>query len=720
MPMLAKGSRYTTIIVSIALFLVFDLGVLVLNFYISAEIRDDAVAVNLAGRQRMLSQRTVKTLLQVRNAVASDRDAAVPIGELDKTVRLFDSTLTAFRVGGQVVGASGQAVELAVADTALGRRVVNEGIAIWQPYLRLIDTAIPDRASGDARVNPDALDSAIEYANANNLTLLKLMNDLTNELEGVAGSKADRLRMIQATGITLALINFGIILFHFIGNLRESDRRAQTYAHDLEATRDDLVAAKAQTDEILDTVGEGLFLLDADGNIGAQYSREMDALFAGQRLAGESFLNLMSRMLDGKTWAMTRDFLPLLFQTRLKEKMLRNVNPLESVDIQVGGAARVFDFSFNRVVENDRIRHVLVTVRDVSERVRLARELEASRGKAKEQIELMFGILHVEPPRLREFLAQSEQRLASINGLLRDAETGQGSLRGLIDPVFRAIHSLKGDAGALGLALFEGAAHDFEDELGRLRDKAALSGQDFVALTLKLEELRRYRAETLELVERIAGLRGNFAPDAAPADAVGKHELVAALERLVADLGRELDRPATLNLARFDPALIPAHAYQEVRDILIQLVRNSLAHGIESPAERSALNKPGEGSIEVTTLRIDDRVEISVRDDGRGLMLDKIRARAAERGLHSEAELAAMDKRQLAGLIFRPGFSTADATDRAAGRGVGMDIVRDQVRALNGRLRLSYAPQRGTEMTVALPSARAIAPAPSPELAEAG
>lgn len=714
MPMPAKGSRYTAIIVSIALFLVFDLGVLVLNFYISAEIRDDAVAVNLAGRQRMLSQRTVKTLLQVRNAVDNGQDASTAIAELNKTVSLFDTTLRAFREGGQVTGAGGQPVMLAAASTPVGTQVVTAGTALWRPYLKLIDAAVPNRSGADARVIPSALNRAIGYANGNNLSLLKLMNDLTNELEGVAGSKADRLRMIQAIGITLALINFGIILFHFIGNLRESDRRAEAYAHDL-------AAAKAQTDEILDTVSEGLFLLDTDGNIGAQYSRELELLFPSERLAGESFLGLLSRMVDGKTWAMARDFQPLLFQTRLKEKMLRNVNPLESIDIHVGGVDRVFDFSFNRVMDGDRIRHILVTVRDVSERVHLARELEASRSKAKEQIELMFGILHVEPERLREFLGQSEQRLTSINALLRDAEGGQGRLRGLIDPIFRAIHSLKGDAGALGLALFEGAAHEFEDELGRLRDKADLTGPDFVALTLKLEELRRYRGETLELVERIAGLRGNFDSNAgevesAPAD---KHEIIAALERLVSDLGRELDRQAALNVERFDPTLIPAHAYREVRDILIQLVRNSLAHGIEPVAERSQLNKPATGAIAISTVHTGEQIEISVRDDGRGLMLDKIRARAAERGLHSADELAAMDNRQLAGLIFRPGFSTAETTDRAAGRGIGMDIVRDQVRQLNGRLRLSHAPRHGTELTVTLPG-EALAPATSEQLAKAG
>lgn len=712
-----KGSRYTTIIVSIALFLVFDLGVLVLNFYISAEIKDDAIAVNLAGRQRMLSQRTVKSLLQLQSDLQTNHSHERSLTELRKTITLFDTTLAAFRNGGRVTGAGGQPVQLAAASTDKGREVVAAASLKWSPYLRLIEDAIGTDIGSKVKrppnpanhfVEPDSLARAIDYGIKNNLTLLKLMNDLTNELEGVAGSKADRLRMIQAIGISLALINFGIILFHFIGNLRDSDRRAKDFADDLQRTSEELIVAKGQTDEILETVGEGLFLLDEDGRIGNQYSAEMSTLFPGPEPAGQSLLELLGPRIDGKTWGMTRDFLALLFQTRLKEKMLINVNPLDQVSVQSdGNATRTLSFSFNRVVVEGQIRHILVTVRDITDRVRLAQELEQSRAKAKEQIELMFGILHVEPVALQEFLDQSRSRLDVINGLLRDSESQSGhqsgQLKHLIDPIFREIHSLKGDAAILGLALFEDTAHEFEDDLTPLRDKTKLEGPDFVPLTLKLDELRRHHRDTLALVERVAGLNRSFSGDPADSNLAGQHALVNALHRLVADLSRELDKAAVLDTRNFDPNRIPATAYQEISDILVQLVRNAMAHGIETPDQRLARNKSDQGQITLSLVGDADQLTLSVRDDGQGLALDKIRQRAAERGLRSAEQLAAMDKRQVAAMIFEPGFSTADKTSKAAGRGVGMDIVRDQVKRLQGKLKLSYAPEQFMEMNIMLP-----------------
>ena len=139
-----KKSRYTMIIVSIALFLVFDLGVLVLNFYVASAIKEDAVAVNLAGRQRMLSQRTVKTLLQLDNDLANEREPVHSLIELKKTIGLFDTTLFAFRDGGNVTGASGQHVLLSPADTEGGRVAVREGVGIWERYRTLIGNAIPE------------------------------------------------------------------------------------------------------------------------------------------------------------------------------------------------------------------------------------------------------------------------------------------------------------------------------------------------------------------------------------------------------------------------------------------------------------------------------------------------------------------------------------------------------------------------------------------------
>lgn len=239
-------SKYRTIIISIALFIVFDLGVLVMNFYISSQITKDAIGVNLAGRQRMLSQRTAKTLLQLQNATQSNSDIEKPLEELRKTFNLFDGTLRSFNEGGQAVGGDGKPVVLERVDDPAGRAAIEKAFAVWTPYREKLQPVL----TGDAPARVAALPDVVSYALANNVQILDQMNFLTTALEHMASAKADRLRMIQVGGITLALMNFFVILLHFIRQLRESDAMAE--------------AARRETQDILESVSEGLMLLDRD------------------------------------------------------------------------------------------------------------------------------------------------------------------------------------------------------------------------------------------------------------------------------------------------------------------------------------------------------------------------------------------------------------------------------------------------------------------------
>ncbi|MGB0723422.1 MAG: ATP-binding protein, partial [Gammaproteobacteria bacterium] len=430
--------------------------------------------------------------------------------------------------------------------------------------------------------------------------------------------------------------------------------------------------------------------------------RDLERILPDRQLAGESLANLLRPLLSDKDYAMTLDYLRLLFQPRLKEKMLLNVNPLEEVEVNItdgsaGGAQnRVLSFAFNRVYDGKSILHVLVSVTDVTDKVMLARELEASRERAREQMELLFGIVHVEPARVSAFLAETRTRVGNVNELLKTAEIGgSGNLHGLVDGIFRQIHAVKGDAAMLGLALFENAAHRFEDELNRLREQSDIKGQDFVPLALGLDEMRRYLVETGELVDKIAGF-GELSTEKAP-------DLIDSLQGLITDIADKVDRRVELSAHDFDPRLIPATATQQIKDILIQLIRNAVSHGIEHPDERRGRNKPETGQVRLSARKADGKVEISVRDDGAGIQIGRIRRKALERGLRSPDELEAMNNRQVVSLIFEPGFSTADEVNEVAGRGVGMDIVRDEIARMGGRIRLAYAPDSFTEFTLIVP-----------------
>lgn len=177
--------------------------------------------------------------------------------------------------------------------------------------------------------------------------------------------------------------------------------------------------------------------------------------------------------------------------------------------------------------------------------------------------------------------------------------------------------------------------------------------------------------------------------------------------RLVRDIARRLGKQVELHLdgteTEADKTVIEAMA-----DPLIHMVRNSLDHGIEAPAERQAAGKPEHGILRLTAQQENDHVVIRVSDDGRGLDAVALRAKAVEKGLLEAERAATMTEEEAFHLIFLPGFSTAAAISELSGRGVGMDVVRSTIERAGGRVRLSSRKGEGTTVEVALPLSMAI------------
>jgi len=145
---------------------------------------------------------------------------------------------------------------------------------------------------------------------------------------------------------------------------------------------------------------------------------------------------------------------------------------------------------------------------------------------------------------------------------------------------------------------------------------------------------------------------------------------------------------------------------EKISDPLVHLIRNSVDHGIEPPEERLAKGKPRQATIFLSAYQMGDAVYIDVQDDGRGLDRDRIIAKALEKGVISSANGLSDDEAY--GLIMLPGFSTADKVSDISGRGVGMDVVKKNIEALNGSVKLKTARGRGTTVSIRLPLTLAI------------
>ena len=181
--------------------------------------------------------------------------------------------------------------------------------------------------------------------------------------------------------------------------------------------------------------------------------------------------------------------------------------------------------------------------------------------------------------------------------------------------------------------------------------------------------------------------------------------LASRLYRVVRQSARELGKRATLDL-RGGRIEIDRSVLEQMAAPLEHLLRNAVAHGIESPAARAAAGKPESGSIELTVSQEGNEIAITVADDGAGLDLERIAARARERGLIGADEHP--DERRLTNLIFVSGFSTASELSAVSGRGVGMDVVKAQTAAAGGRVDVSSRRGAGTRFNLRLPLTLAV------------
>ena len=172
------------------------------------------------------------------------------------------------------------------------------------------------------------------------------------------------------------------------------------------------------------------------------------------------------------------------------------------------------------------------------------------------------------------------------------------------------------------------------------------------------------------------------------------------LRDLAAKLGKKVDFVTLGEATELDKGLV-----EKITDPLTHLVRNSCDHGIETPADRVAKGKPETGTITLSASHQGGSIVIEVRDDGRGLSREKLLKKARERGIPAPDS---MTDQEVWGLIFAPGFSTADVVTDVSGRGVGMDVVKKNITALGGTVEIDSAEGYGMRVSVRLPLTLAI------------
>ena len=185
-------------------------------------------------------------------------------------------------------------------------------------------------------------------------------------------------------------------------------------------------------------------------------------------------------------------------------------------------------------------------------------------------------------------------------------------------------------------------------------------------------------------------------------------EVLNRFPRMLRDLSTKYHKPVQLKL-RGTGVLVDKLALEKLYDPMLHLLRNAFDHGIESPEVRRQNRKPETGTIEIHSYHQGNQTIIEIQDDGGGLKLEKITKRAIEVGLISEEQSQYLAPEQIYNLVFEPGFSTADKVSELSGRGVGLDVVRQQIQSLKGNVSVSSRPGKGSTFTLRLPLTLTIA-----------
>lgn len=449
-----------------------------------------------------------------------------------------------------------------------------------------------------------------------------------------------------------------------------------------------------QMHQILSTVREGLLLVDGKLEIAREHSRSVEEILGLGSLAGRSLPEVLLTLMDAERAQVAGEYVETLFNPEVIESLVTRINPLLKVEARCGGQSKVLSFRFTRAVEGRTIRHVLVRVEDVTREEELARELEEQKHRSERRLELALGLAQADPEGLAALLRKVEDECRRAAGMFgpRQAEL---LTRPALDELLRGLHGAKGDAGLLGLKPLQTGIHLLEEPLGELRRRGRLDRQLAAEVERRRTGVESVLAEARSLVEQFARLGRATTP----------YGLLTSISQLTARLAEELGKPARFVSRTLEEEIPPAYRGL-VQEILVQLVRNALVHGVEPPEVRRRSGKPAISTLQLAVRRQPGQLlELVFQDDGAGLDLERIRAKADELGLTPEPGDDGT------GLIFQPGFSTFSSIggeaglrfDLHAGRGIGLDLIRARVEAAGGRIAVHSQPGRFCAFQILLP-----------------
>jgi len=487
--------------------------VLLLGFRFATQMRTNIIALQTASTLQTYPEELSHQLNALRDRLEVRAYSGQALADVQATVKRFDHELRTLSAS---VDADSPQLGHALLLWHQYAPVLDAVVAFsGQPYVDS-DTTGPS-LSREGREHYAAVKRAQLFASENARPLQTQLANLATSLQRTSSDAATRLRALLMGGVFAALVLAAVAAYFQLSRSRH-ERVARE--------------AQEQTRDILQTVREGFFLLDAHYRIGAVWSDALTRMFGRSDFAGLTFEDLLKDQVPATTLATAVKYIKLLWGDRAHENLMKSINPLGQLEITMdnghgGKETRYLQFDFHRVIGPEGIKHVLCSVGDVTSSVLLARELHESQENANAQLDMMVGMMHVDLLQLVSFLDTAETGLKLVNTILKEPARTDAEFRKKLTGLFRELHAIKGEASALNLKSVATRVHTLEDMVGECKKKPDLSGNDFLPMVLKLDDLLAHLRNVREMAARLNVLKDTVPGAAAAAVTTGTYPAAA-------------------------------------------------------------------------------------------------------------------------------------------------------------------------------------------------
>lgn len=406
------------------------------------------------------------------------------------------------------------------------------------------------------------------------------------------------------------------------------------------------------------------------------------------------------------------------------------------------GAHSFVRISYIPLFQEEKLTRVHVIMQDISE----IKEREDQAQQQRREMEKFFALLQVSDSLFELFMSETRKLFDEIKSdlkLLR--ENKAKSYQEVAGRMFRAVHTIKANARLFKLNSIQDVAHQVENFLEELRSGTRVFApktlgeltQQIMTISEEVYSYASLRKEILNTTDRNSGfhlkyrvqwirslmnqfasvlrdpkfekrhlqlIQKEFSRALLSFDKASLKEYVRGYDAMLQDVATQLGKEVCELQTQIEFHSFDSSTLARINDILLHCMRNAIDHGIERPEDRINAGKSRKGSISLSTKEKEGIINIRVVDDGRGIDIERVKAKAVEKGFYTTEQVNQLNDAEVVSLLFQAGMSTADSITEISGRGFGMDVVRDYVQGLNGQLTVEFEKGKGTTISIWIPA----------------